>query len=150
MHVNKCIPCIIQNSVCPRFKFGYFFGSGVLKNYSFSVNMVRRRISEAQRWQISGMRSTVISCNAIGHGPLLYSSQSAGETTHPNQHRERLSKMRKTTCNVAAWIQGTASLGQTEVIRNQPCSETDNGYQIDVCQQEQWGTVWISRTEVKE
>jgi len=49
----------------PLFKFEYL--SPVFwKMYSFSVNMVRRRISEAQRWQIIGMRSTVISFKAIG------------------------------------------------------------------------------------
>jgi hypothetical protein len=41
--------------------------SGVLKKmYSFCVNMVRRRISEVQRWQIIDMRSTRISFKAIG------------------------------------------------------------------------------------
>jgi transposase len=35
--------------------------------YSFSVSMVRRRISEAQRWQIIGMHTTGISFKAIGH-----------------------------------------------------------------------------------
>jgi hypothetical protein len=35
-------------------------------------------------------------------GLSLYSSQPACEKTHPNQHRERLAKIRKTTCNVAA------------------------------------------------
>ena len=34
--------------------------------YSFSVSMVRRRISEAQRWQIIGMHTTGISFKAIG------------------------------------------------------------------------------------
>ena len=53
----------------------------------------------------------------------LYSSQMAWEKTHPNQHCERLAKIRKTTCNVAAWRQGTALLGQMDTIHNQPCSE---------------------------
>ena len=34
--------------------------------YSFSVCMVRRRISEAQRWQIIGMHTTGMSFKAIG------------------------------------------------------------------------------------
>ena len=34
--------------------------------YSFSVSMVRRRISEAQRWQIIGMHTTGMSFKAIG------------------------------------------------------------------------------------
>jgi transposase len=34
--------------------------------YSFSVSMVRRRISEARRWQIIGMHTTGMSFKAIG------------------------------------------------------------------------------------
>ena len=34
--------------------------------YSFSVSIVRRRISEAQRWQITGMHTTGMSFKAIG------------------------------------------------------------------------------------
>jgi hypothetical protein len=34
--------------------------------YSFSVSMVRRRISEAQRWQIIDMHTTGMTFNAIG------------------------------------------------------------------------------------
>ena len=37
------------------------------KIYSSTVNMVRSRISEAQKWQIIGVRSTGISFKAIGH-----------------------------------------------------------------------------------
>ena len=44
----------------------WVFKSGVLKNYSFSVSMVRRRISEAQILQIIGMHTTGMSFNAIG------------------------------------------------------------------------------------
>jgi transposase len=36
------------------------------KYYSFSVSMVRRRISEAERWQIIGMHTTGMSFKAIG------------------------------------------------------------------------------------
>jgi transposase len=35
--------------------------------YSFSVSMVRRRISEEQRWQIIGMHTTGMSFKSIGH-----------------------------------------------------------------------------------
>jgi hypothetical protein len=43
------------------------FKSGVLIFfYSFSESMVRRRISEAQRWQIIGMHTTGMSFKAIG------------------------------------------------------------------------------------
>ena len=34
--------------------------------YSFSVSMVRRRISEAQRWQVIGMHTTGMSFKASG------------------------------------------------------------------------------------
>jgi hypothetical protein len=34
--------------------------------YSFSVSMIRRRISEAQRWQKIGMHTTEMSFKAIG------------------------------------------------------------------------------------
>jgi transposase len=44
----------------------WVFKSGVLKNYSFSVSMVRRRISKAQRWQIIVMHTTGMSFKAIG------------------------------------------------------------------------------------
>ena len=45
----------------------WVFKSGVLIFfYSFSVSMVRRRISEAQRWQIIGMHTTGMSFTAIG------------------------------------------------------------------------------------
>jgi hypothetical protein len=57
----RCYPWsagITQNSVCSRFEFGYL--SPVFELfffYSFSVSMIRRRISEAQRWQILGMHT---------------------------------------------------------------------------------------------
>jgi hypothetical protein len=44
--------------------------------------MVRRRISEAQRWQIIGMHTTKMSFKAIGRQP------SRGENTHTNQQCE--------------------------------------------------------------
>ena len=44
----------------------WVFKSSVLKKYSFSVSMVRRRISEAQIWQIIGMHTTGMSFKAIG------------------------------------------------------------------------------------
>ena len=65
---HACEPClsrITHNSVCSRFEFGYL--SPVYQNiYSFSVRMVRRRISEAQRWQIIGMHTTGMFFKAIG------------------------------------------------------------------------------------
>jgi hypothetical protein len=58
---EPCLSRITQNSVCSCFEFGLF-------NFfhSFSVSMVRRRISEAQRWQIIGMHTTGMSFKAIG------------------------------------------------------------------------------------
>ena len=65
MQREPCLSRITQNSVWSRFEFRYL--SPVFsKNYSFSVSMVRRRISEAQRWQIIGMHTTGISFKAIG------------------------------------------------------------------------------------
>ena len=62
---EPCLSRITQNSVCSRFEFGYL--SPVFqKNHSFSVSMVRRRISEGQRWQIIGMHTTRMSFKAIG------------------------------------------------------------------------------------
>jgi hypothetical protein len=62
---EPCLSRITQNSVYSRFEFGYL--SPVFwKMNSFSVSMVRRRISEAQRWQIIGMHTTGMSFKAIG------------------------------------------------------------------------------------
>jgi hypothetical protein len=62
---EPCLSRITQNSVCSHFKFGYL--SPVFsKMYSFSVSMVWRRISEAQRWQIISMHTTGMSFKAIG------------------------------------------------------------------------------------
>ena len=55
------LQCIIQKSVCSRFKFGYLNLVCLEKNV-FSVNIVQRRISEAQIWQTIGMRPIGISC----------------------------------------------------------------------------------------
>jgi transposase len=44
----------------------WVFKSGVLKNVFILSKYVRRRISEAQRWQIIGMHSTGMSLKAIG------------------------------------------------------------------------------------
>jgi transposase len=64
MHVNHASHALL------KIKYVYVriwvFKSGVLKNYSFSVSMVRRRISEAQKWQIIGMHTTGMSFKAIG------------------------------------------------------------------------------------
>jgi transposase len=61
---EPCLSRITQNAVCARFEFWYL--SPVFNFfYSFSVSMVQRRISEAQRWQIIGMHTTGMSFKAI-------------------------------------------------------------------------------------
>jgi hypothetical protein len=63
--------------------------------------MVRRRISEAQRWQIIGMHTTdVLQSYWTSDGLPLYCSQPTGEKTHTNQQCERLAKIRQTTGNI--------------------------------------------------
>ena len=62
---EPCLSRITQNSVCSCFEFGYL-NPVFNKSYSFSVSMVRRRISEAQRWQIIGMHTTGMFFKAIG------------------------------------------------------------------------------------
>jgi hypothetical protein len=63
--------------------------------------MVRRRISEAQRWQIIGMHTEGMSFKTIGrYGLPLYCSQPTGEKAHTNQQCERLAKIRQTTGNI--------------------------------------------------
>jgi transposase len=69
----------------------WVFKSGVLKNYSFSVSMVRRRISEAQRWQIIGMHTTGMSFKAIGrHMGYHYTvvSRLVRKHTHANNVKD--------------------------------------------------------------
>jgi hypothetical protein len=71
----------------------------------------------------------------------LYSSQTAWEKTHPNQHwktsqdpEDHMQHRSVKTGHCIAWSDGYHS--QLALFWK------DNGYQIDVCQQEQWGTVW--------
>jgi len=78
----------------------------------------------------------------------LYNSHPACEETDPNC--ERLFKIQKITCNVVAWKQGTASLGRTDAIRNQPYFEktmVTKSTSVNKNSEEQFE---ISRTEVKE
>jgi hypothetical protein len=51
---------ITQNSVCSRFEYEYL-SPVFYKMYSFSVSMLRRWISEPQRWQIISMHTTGMS-----------------------------------------------------------------------------------------
>ena len=108
-HTHVTVKYDIQISCLPVF----------WKIYSFSVNLVRRRISEAQRWQIIGMQSTGISFKAIEcQMSYHYTVVRRLGRKHTQTNTERLAKTRKTTCNIAAWRQGTALLGQTDTIHN--------------------------------
>ena len=107
---EPCLPFNIQNSVCPHFKFGNWcpvFCIWYEGEYGVTKMEYIRPAVNINVLQIY-LTSDVLT---------IYSSQPACEKTHPNQHRERLAKIRKTTCNVAVWRQGTASLGQTDAIR---------------------------------
>ena len=69
----------------------WVFKSRVFKNYSFSVSMVRRRISEAQGWQIIGMHTTRMSFKAIGrHMGYHYAvaSRLVRKHTHTNNMKD--------------------------------------------------------------
>ena len=69
----------------------WVFKSRVLKNYSFSVSMVRRRISKAQGWQIIGMHTTRMSFKAIGrHMGYHYdvASRLVRKHTHTNNVKD--------------------------------------------------------------
>jgi hypothetical protein len=110
-HVREpCLPFNIQNSVCPHFKFGnwcpvfctWYEGEYGGTNMAYIQPAVNINVPQIY------LTSDVLS---------LYSSQPACEKTHPNIHRERLAKIRKTKCNFAVWRQGTASLGHTDAIR---------------------------------
>jgi len=81
-------------------------------------------------------------------GLSLYSSQPACEKTHQTQHREMLAKIQKTTCN--AWRKGTASLGQMDANRYQPCSENTMVTKWTSVNKNSGKPFEISRTEVKE
>ena len=110
-HVREpCLPFNIQNSVCPHFKFGNWcpvFCTSYEGEYG-ATKMAYIR---------PGVNINVLQIYLTSDVLSLCSSQPACEKTHPNQHRERIAKIRKTTCNVEVWRQGTASLDQTDAIR---------------------------------
>jgi hypothetical protein len=91
-HVREpCLSCIIQNSVCPRFKFGNLcFAFSTKANIRGAKMAYNRPAGNRNVLQIY-LTSDVLS---------LYSSQPACENIHPNQYGERLGK---TTYNVAVW-----------------------------------------------
>jgi hypothetical protein len=102
--------------------------------YSFSVGMIQRRISEAQRWQIFGMHTTGMSSKAIGRQMgYHYTVVSRLVKKHTNQQCERLAKI-VTTRHCSVWLDGCHS--QTVPYSN------NTGCPIDVCQQKQLETVW--------
>jgi IS30 family transposase len=71
------------------------------QKYYFSVSMVRRRISEAQKWQIIGMHTTGMSFKAIGRQiGYHYAVVTRLVRKHTNQQCERLAKIRQTTDNI--------------------------------------------------
>ena len=124
-HVREpCLSCIIQNSVCPRLKFGnlcFAFGTKTnIRGAKMAYNRPAVNINVLQIYLTSDVLS-------------LYSSQPACEKIHPNQYGERLAKIRRphkrSQCE-----DGCHS--QTPLFWN------DNGYQIEIYQQEQLGTVW--------
>jgi IS30 family transposase len=63
--------------------------------------MVRRQISEAQRWQIIGMHTTGMSFKAIDRQMgYHYSVVSRLVRKHTNQQCERLANIRQTMGNI--------------------------------------------------
>ena len=99
---EPCLSRITQNSVCSRFEFEYL--SPVFKKmYSFSVSMVRRRISEAQRWQIIDMNTTGMSFKAIGRQMGYHYTVVSRLVRKHTQQCERLVKIRQTTGNIWSW-----------------------------------------------
>jgi len=93
--------------------------SGILKIvFLLCEHVTKANIGGAK---MANNRHTVNSFKAIGrqmgyHDTVV--SRLVRKKTKPTPW-----KIRKTSCNVAAWRQSTASLGQTDVIRNHPCSE---------------------------
>jgi hypothetical protein len=104
--------------------------------------MIRRRISEAQRWQIFGMHTTGMSFKAIGRQMgYHYTVVSRLVRKHTQTNNERLAKI-VTTGQCSVWLDGFHS--QTVPYSN------NTGCPIDVCQQKQLETVWNQRDLVKE
>ena len=111
---EPCLSCIIQNSVCPLFKFGnLYFAFGTKANVGFA-NMAYNR---------PAVNRNVLHIYLTRYVLSLYSGQPAYGKIHPNQYGERFGKIRKTAWNVAVWRQSTASLGQTDAIRKHPWPE---------------------------
>jgi hypothetical protein len=82
--LKPCLPCIIQNSACPRFKFGYL--SPVFwKIYSFSVKAVKKIYKLSTKLLPEGPRGTYI--GSIFSSPCYNSYNSCAArikyTTHP-------------------------------------------------------------------
>jgi hypothetical protein len=142
---EPCLSRITQNSVCSRFELGYL-SPVFLKLYSFLVSMVRKRISEAQRWQIIGMHTTGMSFKAIGrqmgyHYTVV--SQLVNKNTQTNNVKDlpRFGRPRVTSDRDDRALQ--------RLVRRMPFapvpSSNNTGCPIDVCQQEQLDTVWNQR-----
>jgi hypothetical protein len=73
--------------------------SGVLKNaFILCEHGTKANIGDTKDVNRNFLQSYLTSV-----GLSLYSSQPDCEKTHQSQHRERLAKIRKTTCTVGAW-----------------------------------------------
>jgi hypothetical protein len=117
----------------------WVFKSGVLKMYSFSVSMVRKRISEARIWQIIGMHKTGMSFKAIGRQMgyhYIVVSRLVRKHTQTNNVKDLPRSGRPlivTKWHCSVWL---------DECHSQPVPYSNNtGCPIDVCQQEQLETV---------
>jgi hypothetical protein len=102
-HVRRqCLPCIIQNSVCPRFKFGYiplvFWKKIILWEHGTKANCGGAKMSNNRQ----AVNRNFLQSDWTSDRLSLYNSHPASEWTHPNQHRERLSQIRKTMLSVTS------------------------------------------------
>jgi hypothetical protein len=100
--------------------------------------MVRRRISEAQRWQIIGMHTTGMSFKAIGR-QMGYHDTVVGRLVRKHTQTNSVKDLPRsgrpwvTSDHCSVWFDGCHS---------QPVPYSNNtGCPIDVCQQEQLETV---------
>jgi hypothetical protein len=135
MHYRKFSMSTLQIWAC--------LSSVFWKNYSFTMNMVRRRISEAQKWQIIGMRSTGISFKAIGRQigyhytivsrPVRKHTQTNTVKDLPRYRRPHVTSQREDRAlhRLIRWM----SFATSPVLKRQWLPNRR-------VQQEQWGTVW--------
>ena len=119
---EPCLSRITQNSVCSRFEFGYL--SPVFwKMYSFSVSMVRRRISEAQRWQIIGMHTTGMSFKAIGR-QMGYHYNVVSRLVRKHTQTNNVKDLQRSGRPRITSDRDDRALQRTDAIRNQSRTQT--------------------------